>query len=354
LGGAIIDSPAAKRNILFERFCKAVVIHGPGQATLDEVEIPEVKPGDVLIRVAYQAVCATDLEIFDGSLGYYKNGLAEYPIIPGHEFSGRVVTSGPNVNHVQDSDSVVVECIQSCGNCEACHRENWIACQSRNELGVIGRNGGYAEYVVVPGRFVHRVPAEIDLRKACFCEPLAVALKGLKRLRRTWQAKKAAKHVAVVGAGPLGHLCARVLTLWGHQVTVFDRNSQRLQYFTGSQINISDDLSRLKEFENLIEVTGNSDALDDILHKSSAGATILLLGLPYAHRKFTFESIVAYDKIVVGSVGSSAKHFEKAIDLLPQLDMGVFLEKMLPLSEFKEGWELARSQKFLKVIFKIH
>jgi threonine dehydrogenase-like Zn-dependent dehydrogenase len=208
--------------------------------------------------------------------------------------------------------------------------------------------------VVVPGRFVHRVPEEIDLRKACLCEPLAVALKGLKRLRRTWQAKKEPKHCAVLGAGPLGHLCARVLMLWGHQTTVFDRNSQRRQYLAGSQIEVSDDLSRLKEFENLIEVTGNPDALDDILHKSPAGATILLLGLPYAYRKFTFENIVAYDKIVVGSVGSSAKHFEKAIDLLPQMDMGVFLEKILPLSEFKAGWELARSQKYLKTIFKIH
>jgi 2-desacetyl-2-hydroxyethyl bacteriochlorophyllide A dehydrogenase len=353
LNRSVMQNPKARENIFFDRTCRAVVIHGPERASVEEIAIPEIKPGDTLVRVAYEAVCATDLEIFEGSLGYYKNGMAKYPIIPGHEFSGHVVTAGPNVNHLNTGDPVVVECIQSCGNCSACRRENWIGCQSRTELGVIGRNGGYAEYVVVPGRFVHRLPSDFDMKQACLCEPLAVALKGLKRLKRTWQARKSPKRCAVVGVGSLGHLCARVLALWGHDVTVFDRNPLRLKYFADSQINISDDMSRLKEFNHLIEVTGSPEALDTIIHKSLAGATILLLGLPYAHRQFTFESIVAFDKIIVGSVGSSTKHFKMAIDILPQLETTAFLEKTLPLSEFRNAWELSRSQKHLKVILKI-
>ena len=353
LGGPVMENSAAKQSILFDRGCNAVVIHGPGRASYEEVEIPEVKPGDVLIRVAYEAVCATDLEIYDGSLGFYKNGMAHYPIIPGHEFSGRIVAAGPNVDHLQAGDAVVVECIQTCGVCAECGRENWIACRDRAEMGVLNRNGGYAEYVVVPGRYVHRLPGDFDLKKACLCEPLAVALKGLKRLRRTWLAKKEPKRCAVVGAGPLGHLCARVLGIWGHNVTVFDRSPLRRGYFQGAEIQVSDDLTRLKEFDNLIEATGDPEALDSILLESPAGATILLLGLPYARRKFTFESIVAFDKIVVGSVGSSAKHFEKAIELLPQLEAEAFLEKILPLSEFAKAWELARSDKHLKIILEM-
>jgi 2-desacetyl-2-hydroxyethyl bacteriochlorophyllide A dehydrogenase len=353
LGGAAVKNRTSREDIFFDRFCRAVVIHGPDRASFEDIKIPEVKPGDALIRVAYEAVCATDLEIYEGSLGYYKNGTAKYPIVPGHEFSGKVVAFGPKVNHLETGDSVVVECIQSCGNCAACRRENWIACKSRTELGVIGRNGGYSEYVVVPGHFVHRLPAEFDLRKACLCEPLAVALKGLKRLRRTWQTKKEPKRCAVVGAGPIGHLCARVLALWDHQVTVFDRNPSRLNYFNGSGIEVTGDLGRLVEFENLIEVTGDPEALDAMIHQSPAGATIMLLGLPYAHRKFTFESIVAFDKIVVGSVGSSAKHFKIAIDLLPQIDTEIFIDKILPLADYARAWELARSQKHLKIILKI-
>jgi len=353
LDGNVVDNPAARENIFFDRTCKAVVIHGPGKASLDEVQIPEVKPGDVMIRVAYESICATDLEILDGTLGYYQNGLAEYPIIPGHEFSGRVVASGQNISHLQDGDAVVVECIQGCGTCPECKRDNWIACQNRTELGVIGCNGGYTEFAVVPGRFVHRLPRDFDLRKASLCEPLAVALKGLRRLERALPKSSDPKRCAVVGAGPLGNLCAQTLAFKGHHVTVFDRNPERLGYFTDSKINVSDDLKQLQEYEVLVEVTGDPDALDNILHKSPTGATILLLGLPYAHRKFTFENIVAYDKTVVGSVGSTAKDFAEAISFLPHLETSAFFEKVLPLSEFKQAWELARTHKYLKLILEI-
>ena len=351
--GSVVENPAAREHIFFDRTCKAVVIHGPGKASLDEVEVPEVKPGDVMIRVAYESICATDLEIFDGTLGYYKNGLAQYPIVPGHEFSGRVVASGPNISHLQDGDAVVVECIQGCGTCPECKRDNWIACQSRTELGVIGRNGGYAEFVVVPGRFVHRLPADFDLRQASLCEPLAVVLKGLRRLERALPEDSETKRCAVIGAGPLGNLCAQALAFKGHRVTVFDRNPVRRGYFAASKIDVSDDLTQLHGFEVLVEVTGDPDALDNILHESPTGATILLLGLPYAHRKFTFENIVAYDKTVVGSVGSTAKDFEEAISFLPELETSAFTEKILPLSDFEQAWGLARTGKHLKVMLKV-
>jgi 2-desacetyl-2-hydroxyethyl bacteriochlorophyllide A dehydrogenase len=354
LDGGIMENPNAREQILFDRTCQAVVISGPGEASLEEIQIPGVKPGDVLIRVAYEAVCATDIDIYEGTLGYYKDGTAKYPIVPGHEFSGRVFSIGSNVNNLEIGDGVVVECIQSCGTCEACRRENWIACRNRVELGVIGRNGGYAEYVLVPGRFVHRLPAEIDMQAACLCEPLAVALKGLKRLRRTWRDRKAQRKVAVVGAGSLGHLCARILEFWGHRVTVFDQNRERLGYFKGPAISVSNFLSSLGDFENLVEVTGNPDALDAILQQSPAGARILLLGLPYAHREYTFENIVAYDKMLVGSVGSAAKHFDLAIELLPQIETGVFTQNVLPLSNFKEAWKMTKSGKYLKTILKIN
>ena len=345
-----------RHDILFDRSGQAVVIRGIRKAALETVPIPDIKPGEVLIRVAYEAICATDLEIYRGTLGYYQNGMAQYPIVPGHEFSGSVVAYGTNVDNLQMGDPVVVECIQSCGECEDCQRENFLGCRQRSELGVIGRNGGYAEYVTVPGKFVHRLPADIDPVAACLCEPLAVAIKGMKRLRRTWRQKerKDSKSCAVVGAGPLGHLCARVLAHWGHQVTVFDRAQQRLDYFSDSGIATAQDLAGIDRFDNIIEATGSPDALDEILRISRAGTSILLLGLPYAHRNFTFESIVAYDKIIVGSVGSSAKHFKMAIELLPEIDTRAFTEKILPLAEFEQAWRLAESQKHLKVILSVH
>ncbi|MBW2411187.1 MAG: hypothetical protein JRF72_15420, partial [Deltaproteobacteria bacterium] len=126
-----------------------------------------------------------------------------------------------------------------------------------------------------------------------------------------------------------------------------------LNYFKDSNIHVSQDLSELQTFENLLEVTGNPQALDAILNQSPAGARILLLGRPYAHQEYTFEGIVAYDKMLVGSVGSAARHFKMAIDLLPQITTNAFIAKVLPLSEFKTAWELAKSQQHLKVILKV-
>ena len=134
---------------------------------------------------------------------------------------------------------------------------------------------------------------------------------------------------------------------------MIDRNPGRLEYLKDSGIDVSEDLWRLRDFENLVKVTGNPEALDAILHESPAGARILLLGLPYAHRQYTFENIVAYDKMIVGSVGSAAKHFKLAIDLLPQIDTTFLTEKMLPIDQYAQAWDLAKSQKYLKVILEI-
>lgn len=354
LDGAAMTNPAEREAMFFDRSGQAVVIHGLDRASLDEVEVPQVKPGDVLIKVAYEGVCATDLEILDGTLGYYKDGMAKYPITPGHEFSGRVVKVGPNVENLEEGDPVVVECIQSCGQCEACRKENWIGCSQRKEVGVIGQDGGYAEYVVVPGRFVHKLPDHMDLKTACLCEPLAVVLKGLKRLERGWGRNAENKTCAVVGAGPIGHLCAKVLSLRGHDVTAFDRVPLRRTYFEGTPIDTdsSENMERLGDFDVLIEATGDPDALHAMLHHSAPGSAVLLLGLPYARREFNFESIVAYDKTIIGSVGSSGQDFEEAIEVLPTLELDPFFEKVLPLEEFAAAWQLTRARKYLKVILQ--
>src|SRR5918993_4691670 len=200
--------------------CKAVVIHDAHRAALAEITLPQVGPFDVAIKVAYVGICVTDLEIRDGTLGYYKKGIAKYPIVPGHEVSGSVVEVGPAVNNVSVGDNVVVECIQGCGLCDSCRAEQPINCSDRSELGVIGKNGGYSEFFVAASRYVHKLPGNLDLKKACLCEPLAVALKGFLRLAGVWGVDNKPKLCAVVGAGPLGRLCALVLRQRGHYVTI--------------------------------------------------------------------------------------------------------------------------------------
>lgn len=352
--GAALEDPRQREEMYFDTRSRAVVITGPGRAALREVEAPEVKPGDVLVHVAYTGVCATDLEVLDGTLGYYKTGKASYPIVPGHEVSGRVSRVGTNVEHVAEGDPVVVECIQSCGTCEDCRAERWVACERRAELGVIGLDGGYSEYVVVPGSAVHKAPEGLDLREACLCEPLAVVLKGLRRLERAWGGA-GSKQCAVVGAGPIGHLCAQVLALRGHRVTVFDPSRERRELVAGAHpaISVEEALDDLSGYEAFIEATGNADALSVVLHRGPPGSTLLLLGFPYGRQEFSFEGVVAYDKTVIGSVGSAAQDFDEAIPLLGRLNLEAFTRHVVPLEDFEAAWDACRARKHLKVILEV-
>jgi 2-desacetyl-2-hydroxyethyl bacteriochlorophyllide A dehydrogenase len=354
LDGAVMDDPRARQQIMFDKTYQAVVISAPGRAALGQMTLAEVKPGDVLIRVAYEGVCATDLEILDGTLGYYRSGQARYPIVPGHELSGSVVRVGPNVPNLEPGDPVVVECIQSCGVCALCQQGNPIGCKWRRELGVIDLDGGYGEYVIVPGRFVHKLPAGVALRDACLCEPLAVALKGLGRLERAW-GPASQRSCAVIGGGPLGQLCARILHLRGQHVTVFDRNPRRRACLDSSGIatRSSEELAALGEYDALIEATGDPQALDAMLRHVRPGSALLLLGLPYSRREFDFETVVAHELTIAGSVGSGPEDFREAIATLPHLDLRRFTECVFPLRDFAAAWQIARTGEHLKVLLEV-
>jgi|SRR6185437_12594115 len=346
--GAAVENPLTCTPLFFDRSQRAAVIHGPGHARFDTVPVAPPRPSEVLIKVAFEGVCGTDLEIYAGSLGYYSTGKAGYPITPGHEFSGRIAALGSLVKDFREGDRVVAECIQSCGACGECQRSNWTACAQRRETGVIGLNGGYAEYVTVPARFVHAVPEAVPLAHASMCEPLAVVLKGLKRLAASCR-NPGPWRCAVLGAGPIGHLCARILRERGHAVSMYDASAQRLAYFAGTGIETGLQLQQLTGFEALIDATGDPEVLDAMLHGSGTGSALLLLGLPYARREFSFESVVSYDKTIVGSVGSSAAEFDEALQVLPGLDLSLFTQRFFPLAEFADAWDCFRRREVLKV-----
>jgi 2-desacetyl-2-hydroxyethyl bacteriochlorophyllide A dehydrogenase len=341
------------RSLFYDSRYRALVVHGPKRLSLENRQIPELKPGEALIRVAYVGLCATDVEIIEGRLGYYKNGLAGYPIVPGHEVSGTVAAVGSRVEGLTSGDRVVVECIQGCGVCRECRRGNAIGCEQRAELGVIGRDGGYAEYLVCPARFVHRIPTGLALRHAALCEPTAVVLKGLRRLASAWGPGDHPRKCAVIGAGPIGHLTARLLDARGHEVMAFDRAKDRRALFEGSRITATDDLAAAVAADAIVEATGDPEALDRILHQSPANATILLLGLPYAHREFSFEAVVGYDKTIVGSVGSTAADFAAAPHVLTTIDTTPFLQACLPLADYDQALDLVRRRVHLKVMLQL-
>jgi 2-desacetyl-2-hydroxyethyl bacteriochlorophyllide A dehydrogenase len=338
--GKDLDFEAARNSIFYPSENYSVVIKGAGKAELTETEVPEMKPGDILIKVEYVGVCRTDLEVYEGTLGYYRDGVAEYPIVPGHEFSGKIARVGSN-NRFQErfkvDQRVVGECILS--------RE----ISNRKEVGVINVNGAYSKFVVVPGDAVHKIPDNLDSKIAVLAEPLAVVLRALRRIEPRLNKKVRA---AVIGAGQIGNFCTQVLALQDHSVDVFDRDEDRLRMLSGKTNATYTELKDLGTYDLIVEATGSKLVLEPVMKNTRVDATILLLGFPYGDMTYNFEDVVGKEKVIAGSVGADGIDFDKALEMLPQLDMKAFTEVVMPLENFKEAWEIHRESKHLKILLQ--
>lgn len=336
-----LDLNRDKYALFYPTVNEAVVIKGKYRAVLEETPLAEIKPGDILIAVNYVGVCRTDLEIYDGTLGYYKNGQAQYPIIPGHEFSGTIVQIGASTKYRERfkvGQRVVGECILS--------RDS----QRRQEVGVINYQGAYARFIIMPGEYLHEIPEGLDLKAACLAEPLAVVLRALRRTKPRLNPKA---EIAVAGAGAIGNFCAQALAKEGYGVTVFDKNQKRLDIIKNKVKAVSREIIGLDKFDLVVEATGVAGVLDKILRESGRDATLLLLGFPYGNLNYNFEGLVGQEKVVFTSVGGDEEAFNEALKLLPLLDTAPFLEEVMPLSKFNEAWEKHRQGEHLKIILKI-
>ncbi|NQT29342.1 MAG: alcohol dehydrogenase catalytic domain-containing protein, partial [Candidatus Saganbacteria bacterium] len=304
-----------------------------------------------LIRVCYVGVCSTDLEVAAGGLDYYKSGWAKYPIVPGHEFSGVVAAKGSRVERLKIGDKVVGECILGCGECDYCLRDMPLRCQQRKELGVLNFDGAYSKYLTMPERFVHCLPAHTQLSLACLIEPLAVSLKGIGKL--VAGDNGTFKKVAILGYGTIGNLCAQIMCGRGHSVVVFDKNELRVANIKNKRIKGNTQIRGLGDFDYIVEATGQVEVLKQALSETKAGAKLLLLGLPYASLDFNFESVVSFDKTLIGSLGSSREDFLAAIKNHSTLEFEGLARDIFPLKDYALAWAKQKEGKVAKAIIKI-
>jgi len=339
--GKDIDFKMQNNNVSQLDENQAVVIKGKSRAKIEGISIPEMKPGDILIKVDYVGVCRTDIEVYEGTLGYYRDGVASHPIVPGHEFSGTIVKIGSN-NKFQErfklGQRVVGECVLSRGKDS-----------ERKEVGVINFNGAYSKFVIMPGDAIHNIPDGVDSKTAVLTEPLAVVLRALRRLE--YRLSKNSK-IAVIGAGQIGNLCTQVLALRGYKIDLFDNVAERLCLLPDIANRTSTELNDLNKFDVIVEATGSKDVLEKVLKESSLDSTILLLGFPYGDMEYNFEDIVGKEKVIIGSVGAESQDFRKALELLSDLDMIPFVQVVMPLQNFEKAWRAHKSLKHLKILLQ--
>jgi L-iditol 2-dehydrogenase len=180
---------------------RAAVLYGKEDVRVESVPVPEVGPGELLVRVRAALTCGTDVKVY--RRGYHARMLRP-PALFGHEFAGEVVAAGEGVSQFRVGDRIVSANSAPCGDCFFCQRKQPNLCED-----LTFNNGAYAEFINVPERIVrkntHRLPDDLDFRDAALTEPLACALRGLDE-----SGVKAGDTVAVMGLGPMGLMLVRL------------------------------------------------------------------------------------------------------------------------------------------------
>lgn len=325
-----------------------VLVTAPGEHRLDSHVLPPLGDDHVRIQVAFVGICATDLEVLHGELQYYKDGYARYPIVPGHEYSGAIVATGSAVRGFARGDKVVGEVALGCGTCAYCRQGQYYRCETRREVGVINWDGAYATVMDLPARHAHKLPVGLPLQQAALVEPVAVCVKGIRKLGIGPGAR-----ACVFGAGPIGNLCAQVLRSKGAYVMVVDPDERRLALATRSGVDGLHEPPDMKDYDYVVEATGNSAVLQTVVERSKPSARILVLGLPHVQRTpVAFSSVVGQDKVIYGSVASAPEDWDEAIRLVAggALRLDDFTRAVLPLERYADAWELQQRREHLKVM----
>ncbi len=263
---------------------KALVFRDIGRIELDEIPIPKVaQPDDVLLKVSACGVCGTDLKILEGKHAYRQN------VVIGHEFLGVVVETGSHVRHVKVGDRVAIDNNPRCGFCSFCRMGMSSQCVeiSKSAIGV-QRNGGYAEYCLVPESVCYPVPPEIDDVLGTQVETLATVVNGMNTLLMLPY-----DYVMVIGFGPIGYLYAALARNIAAKVAVTEIDPFRIEVAKELGVTVwnpheEDVVRRITEFtygrkaDIVIEATGLE--LETALRCVTPGGKLLQFGMDSSAR----------------------------------------------------------------------
>ena len=199
----------------------AAVLYGKEQVRLEQVPVPAIGPGDILVRVRAALTCGTDVKVF--RRGYHARMIVP-PAVFGHEFAGDVLAVGDLVTRFKPGQRVVAANSAPCLECFYCRRGRVNLCED-----LLFNNGAYAEYIRVPERIVerntHELAPHLSYRDAALAEPLACVVKGLDDAGPI-----AGDTVAVIGVGPIGSMFVRLARLRGARVIAVGRRREKLEH----------------------------------------------------------------------------------------------------------------------------
>ncbi len=330
---------------------KAIRYLGPRDCRLEDIPQPAPGRDDVLIRVRAAGICGTDLEVHDGIMFYFTSGMTRTPITPGHEWSGEIVELGSNVSRFQVGDRVTGECSVGCGRCDLCKRGWYNQCTHRTETGLLNRDGGFAEYIVMPANNVFKTEG-LDFAQAATIEPAGIALYPTKLA-----AVSPADYVAVVGSGPIGLFMVQTARAYGaRKVILIGSREERLAAGRklGADVTVDyqkDDVAAaVREATDghgadvILEAVGHPSAWKIITSIFAPRARVMITGL-FAGKTcdVLWDPLVVNNVTIMATVGAP-NCWEECISLHQRglLTADGIITHTLPLADFSRGIEMAR------------
>ena len=319
---------------------KALVFRGGGKLELTEIPIPRVQnPDDVLLRVKAVGICGTDVKILEGKHHFKQD------TVLGHEFCGEVVEIGSHVKYIKVGDRVAVDNNIRCGFCSFCRMGMSSQCVEIkfNALGVM-RDGGYAEYCLVPEKQCFVVPDEIDDVLGTQVETLATVVNGMNTLQMLPY-----DYVLILGFGPIGYLFAQFAKNIAAKVAVTEIDPFRINVAKECGLTVwnpheVDVVQKITDFtygrkaDIVIEATGN--ALAQALQCVTPGGKVLPFGMDSSvHIDVVPNEITRWATKVLGLyLGQNTMVPSIRVFQENRLNMKPFFTKVIPLEDGPEAF----------------
>lgn len=308
---------------------KAAVYFGQRDVRVIDVEEPKVKhPNHVKVKVAYCGICGSDVEeylygpIVIPQQPHILTG-KQLPIIMGHEFTGIVVDTGEEVQHLNIGDEVVVNPVMGCGECNFCKTDTPCLCEKMACMG-LGTDGAFAEYVMVPSEKCHKAPHGNRLDKLALTEPAAVGFRAIKKAGLT-----VGDNIMIIGAGTIGLFIIQMARIAGARqifVTEVDPSKRKLAKKMGATV-VFDPATDCVEEE--IRKVLNNEKVDKIIvsageqsvpgfasELAAQAGLVILIGISPQPCPVNTNDIVISEKVLMGSHGYNSNDFSKTIQLL--------------------------------------
>jgi len=334
---------------------KALQYSKPEHFGIVEVPLPVLRPNDVLIKVKACGVCGTDLHIHEGEF------LATFPLIPGHETVGVVAAVGPDVKGFAVGERVVADNSELCNECFYCRRGQALLCEDFKAHGVVGLDGGFAEFVSYPAAKVFKIHNLSDV-DATLLEPASCAAHGLDKI-----SPKLGSSVLMFGAGPTGLVLAQMLrhnggcnvvlaAPQGLKMDLAKKLDAADVYIELSRDNPEAQFQKIKDdhkygFDIVVEATGSPKILEDAINYVRRGGKLVVYGVYAKAARVTWPpSKIFGDEITILGSFSETYMFPAAIDYLDSGKVKVegIVNKTFKLEQWAECLESMRNKSAIK------